>query len=512
MIHAREPLSRRRVPCAARPGGFTLVEVLIASIILALGTLGLLVLFAGAATQQRLASETTQSLLTARSAGAILADRFESIGADDEAVLDQINNDVWIPVPARSAPGLDEDGLLSVEPLFFGLTEPGRSFLYTIPFDATNEELKGAGSFNGPNNNPIVCSTNRAVFFFNQGGRPGSLRALRHRRIIDESVNLVFVETDDAEGIQDDQRRGPRRIAYRRVQPGSPIAFDLDTSFFRGWNRNAPGANGIHLYTRSGDAANELSTLRDYIVLDLNSEETTDDASNEPARILGFRINDAELPCNTSPQDATRIIRSIYVDDYAYKTSDVISRSDRLITTSAGLPRLSYSLLYRGRGEGGAELGVFTFAIRGAEPGQEFLPDESSSGENPNPEAPLQRFELTLGYDEDLEQFFFALNERSEFTFALQVGSVILAADLPSDPDINGADNTVRVIGTRSVGTTIRGYLDQPPRSGGRPMLQDLDQTVRLPVFAIQTQITDSQGTRWQLEPRELQVIPINPR
>ncbi|MEO1203263.1 MAG: prepilin-type N-terminal cleavage/methylation domain-containing protein [Pseudomonadota bacterium] len=62
--------------------GFTLIEVLMAAFVLALGVLGLAALFAGAARQQQIASETTQSVSLSKGAEATIRQNFGRLSSD----------------------------------------------------------------------------------------------------------------------------------------------------------------------------------------------------------------------------------------------------------------------------------------------------------------------------------------------------------------------------------------------------------------------------------------------
>ena len=104
--------------------GFTLIEVLMAAFVLAIGVLGLTALFAGAARQQQLSSQTTRAVAAARSADAFIAERFGPIErvdgaatlargdvpANDQGDTDVIENDQWYIIPRAS------DGSLSLNP------------------------------------------------------------------------------------------------------------------------------------------------------------------------------------------------------------------------------------------------------------------------------------------------------------------------------------------------------------------------------------------------------------
>jgi prepilin-type N-terminal cleavage/methylation domain-containing protein len=117
-----------RTPIGADRRGFTLIEVLMAAFVLAIGVLGLTALFAGAARQQQLSTQTTRSVAAARSADAFIAERFGPIESVDGAAelklggaqdlprnnqgpdTNVVQNDQWYAIP-RAA-----DGSLSLNP------------------------------------------------------------------------------------------------------------------------------------------------------------------------------------------------------------------------------------------------------------------------------------------------------------------------------------------------------------------------------------------------------------
>ena len=80
--------------------GFTLLEVLMAAIVISLGVLGLTALFAGAARQQQVASEMTRSVIATKNAEAMIARTFGQLTASDPDQLRQcFRSDRWYPVP-----------------------------------------------------------------------------------------------------------------------------------------------------------------------------------------------------------------------------------------------------------------------------------------------------------------------------------------------------------------------------------------------------------------------------
>ncbi len=105
---------------------FTLIEVLMAAFVMAIGVLGLTALFAGAARQQQQSSQTTRSVAASQSANAIISDRFgpienvegssplklgTSIPKNGQGDITVIENDQWYAVP-RSL----DDGSMTLNP------------------------------------------------------------------------------------------------------------------------------------------------------------------------------------------------------------------------------------------------------------------------------------------------------------------------------------------------------------------------------------------------------------
>ncbi|MEM1424442.1 MAG: prepilin-type N-terminal cleavage/methylation domain-containing protein, partial [Planctomycetota bacterium] len=65
-----------------RSRGFTLLEILMSTFVIALGSLGLLALFAGAAAQQRASVQLTDSVTFSKNAEALVTSKFRALGSD----------------------------------------------------------------------------------------------------------------------------------------------------------------------------------------------------------------------------------------------------------------------------------------------------------------------------------------------------------------------------------------------------------------------------------------------
>ncbi|MCA9312498.1 MAG: prepilin-type N-terminal cleavage/methylation domain-containing protein, partial [Phycisphaerales bacterium] len=105
--------------------GFTLLEVLMAAIIISLGVLGITALFAGAARQQQIASEMTRSVISSKNAEAIIAPTFGQLAASEPDILaDFYPPDQWVPVFMER----DDHYLTTADPDIFFLVRPPLGF------------------------------------------------------------------------------------------------------------------------------------------------------------------------------------------------------------------------------------------------------------------------------------------------------------------------------------------------------------------------------------------------
>jgi len=115
--------------------GFTLIEVMMATVIMALGILGLLALFAGTARQQQVSSEATRSLLITSNARAIMG---SAVGRLDDAIdnaglstpggpLASLNPDVWYPMTSIGNTLMTT----ALTPKVIGSAAPGALFFLT---------------------------------------------------------------------------------------------------------------------------------------------------------------------------------------------------------------------------------------------------------------------------------------------------------------------------------------------------------------------------------------------
>jgi hypothetical protein len=365
----------------------------------------------------------------------------------------------------------------------------------------------GDGRFNYRPRDAALPGGTDSIFRQN-AGRNTTIYNFPHRRIVPESISAVYVVTDDAGNVPRDQIRGESDppLSYRRVDETQlPVAGGTiggAPTWPEGFRPDPD--DSLVLFTRSGQLENSEN---DYILLDLQVGDDVAIADDRLASVVGFGIAPVY-------NDTNRIIRRIYVPRYSYRVDEVISAEDRLTRKDDGSPEAAYSLLYRNSPDKGTQIAIFTYFIRTgrANGPTEYAPDERVNGDRTLPaESPLQRVELTLRYDQDLEQYYVVSVDR-DLRWPVAEGQLLLFEEGPDDLD--GADLEVRVVGQRVVGSELRGYLDRVPRSNGRAMLEARAGSERLFAFGIQETIrnrsdADSPGLTWELSPRRVEFVQV---
>jgi len=196
-----------------RRRGFTLIEVLMAAFVMAIGVLGLTALFAGAARQQQVSSQTTRSVAHARSAEAFLANRFgpiERLDQDPELRLGNcipkngqgeddnvIQNDQWYALPRN-----EQDGSISVNPeeskngwkneSLYSRSEP-REVLPKLLYRARLERAPGGFVETGMPGGNTITKTGFGTLDDNNIGAPALDDTFRELRVIADSIKIRVV-------------------------------------------------------------------------------------------------------------------------------------------------------------------------------------------------------------------------------------------------------------------------------------------------------------------------------
>ncbi len=496
--------------------GFTLIEVLIATFVIALGSIGLIALFAGAAAQQRVSSQTTASVIVSKNAEAIISPRFGRIEGtlfDGQPNPDDLVRGVWYPVPANN------DLNLSINPNAQDIEERARAYfllernepvvMFELPESTQwRQTALGRGRYlaNGQGPDANVFSNS-----------PYAVRQFPVGRVDARETGSLQVFTNDKPFPSDPAYNYRGEIGHRFVYVNTDYSMGRPVN----WPVSAPfdPQGDLALFTQTGGFP---GTDGDYILV----RRLENAPVGEPlSYIEEFRLNNLVLS-GQSPQ-FQRHIQRIIAPRVVYRSSEVISSGDRVIEVEdedfdAGVrPDVGYSLLYRKLESGGSQIAVFTYFINGSDRSGRFLLRESFD-ERPRPfgsdsgseEWALQMLGgIVLAYDDSREQFYFEAESDEEID-ALAPGAVLLVSgeDEGAPDRVIGADLPVRVV--RQVrspnGDGFRSYINRVPRSQGKSMLPFRNQTRQLDVWTIRDEVESVDGSEWSLRPRELRIFNVD--
>lgn len=516
MIHTGIHTSPKAAHRSSR--GFTLIEVLIATFVIALGTIGLIALFAGAASQQRVASQTTASVIVSKNAEAIISPRFGTIQGtlfDGQDNPDDLDRGVWWPVPA------DSDGNLSINPDADNIERRSRAYFLldrsesTVLFDLPEsqqwrQQALGRGFYSADGQGPDSQVFNTS---------PYAVRDFPVRRLDARATGAIQVITNDKPQPGDPAYNYRGEVTTRFVYVNTNYNNPQPTN----WPTNAPYSNDgeYALFTTSGGFPGPNGA---YILV--KREEQPSGSADPLSHIDRFDFTSIVDP--TGEPQFQRHVQRIVVPRVVYRSDQVISSGDRVIEVSdsdfdAGVrPDVAYSLLFRKLESGNSQIAVFTYFISGTDRSGRFLLAEGVD-DVPGPFGDDSGSEewglrmlagVTLAFDEDRDQFYFRAESDEEIN-ALAPGSVLLVSgeEESSDPDrIRGADLPVRVV--RQVrapnGDGFRCYINRVPRASGKSMLPFRNQTQTLDVWTIRESVVSTDGTEWTLRPRELRIFNVN--
>ena len=483
---------------------FTLIEVLLAVFIIALGAISLFALFAGVAEQQRRASEMTQAVgITQSVIGVPRADRVGALGEPgdpnanpplslplpDPLYNQPIFDDVWYPVFVYSARTDFEYGdTLSVGPADstafvrsrFFVVDAGEVEVYSNPAIRVGNLFQPR--FGGVGAAPIW---NEPAPF---SGAP--ILELSDRRIHPGSVTVTFIATDTADGREQTVATFDD-LEFLENPLLSPVAYNnaqLDNPQF-------PGS-----FVRMN-----------YALLPWRSQ---------PPFAIGLRA----FNLSSVPLEPTQWISSIRVR-YQFRNDRLLSLGDRVVTVPDdsvdGGRRAEFgsSLFYRRTSGGGTQVAVLTYSVRPLSRGGRFIPPETWGDFNAD-RGLFREVEVRLAFDEDVGQYYIT-PLRADQGFLARTDQIILAAGRTRQPPATpprlehlGADQPVRV--TRVVGdladiTAVRLYLSEAPRAGFRALNGRRNQEANITVYALSDRVTslDDRRTVWTVRPVEMRIFDI---
>ncbi|MEM8834663.1 MAG: hypothetical protein AAGD00_02470 [Planctomycetota bacterium] len=500
--------ARRRFVRVRTVRAFSLMEVLIAAFLLALGTLGLLALLAGAARQQQLTTLETRAAFAANNTFALASasvGELEPLSASNPAVADG----VWqFAVAGSSAAGAD------AEDFAIGVTDDAgdlRNFLVNVPSDYVLYDRPQLFTQPVPQFNPVVP------------GPDNGLRAFPVGSIDTTSLELVveFLEVNVVNGTPvgaPANTRPPVTRVFRR--PTLPIPPDDDDSVFFG-DENGIDVRALHL---DGEDLSMAVPVQPAVYLLVDRTKSNPDIN----AVLDGPNNgslDAWISSNFVSTGGVWVIDRIIARGYTYRSSRVASLGERVLANREGVPQLSYSAVYRTRVTGGGQLALLSYSITPAdrltpdvvtdfvttEGGSIFRPRETAMNVNQD-EAPLRIVDLDVGFD-PVEQQYFVESTDAEAEWSLRVGQLLLMqGDDSSSPSYLGADNAVeivRVAERASPGEPLRAYLDDAPRVNRRATVSTSQSASERTFLGIQGVITDAEDRVWRLNPVDFSLLQL---
>lgn len=487
--------------------GFTLIEVLIATVIIALGALGILALFAGAAAQQQSSSRTTLSSFITSAAESTLTERFGSLAADQNSsssmsALAAVSDGVWRPLTmdARRHTLLTPPGIFSL-----------------VDFASETETI-----FTRPNSaNPDLPGQTEEYRFL--GGSPtgvfasGNLRDFSHGDIEPDSLSFDVEYTSLAsDGMGGFVRSAPVTLSYARI---SGVDYDSDEP-----------QRDLYIYTRDGLRQKDPryqprlpgdplppenpEEEADYIIVDVSMRRNQANTVR-PASIYALQILEVRSPLG----DESRRIESIQTNKYQWRDEQLLTMRDRVVerpdasSRTGSRPDLAYSVLYkRDAVSGSASVAILVYQLTATSSNAQYLPFEQV-GDVDARRAPIRRATVTLGENVETRQQFISTQTPGE-SWVTSAGQIVVFEGNAGN-GTPGADGVYRVIRQERVGSTYFGYLDRAPRFRNRAVVStsaaQQGQTQLVTVFGVTENVRSrTDGSEWTLRPVDARVFQVS--
>ncbi|MBL8745171.1 MAG: prepilin-type N-terminal cleavage/methylation domain-containing protein [Phycisphaerae bacterium] len=435
--------------------GFTLIEVLLATFIIALGVLGLLALFAGAAKQQQISSQETAAVFAARSAEGGLSSGFGGLRSrppEPDCAAGSANDPFPLGVWQRLAMHPDQH-FLSVNP---GASACGPYFLVdghaitlftAVPIPAGTPEIPGTNRSPGFTGGPSGEFATSTFELPHRRIDPDSLRfEVTYSKVVEDTVNFTFERDYNIPPLVFERQTGATYVEPSSTEFVYPLGGAQDQYPAGVGSPGVPECNYLYVDLQLGPNG---STLARVTTMDIGKVGGTENL-------------------NTSAR-----IESVRVLSYQWRNDQLVSLADRLRTRSdpsapgGRLADQCYSVLFRNTGTGSQAM-VLSYQLTATSASARFIPPETHTNIIQNV-SPIRQISLNLFRDaDDPQQFYFrVLNE--EDLWVIAPGQYLLIAGDPSpSPPEPGSDRAVRVIRqvreTAAQGSRWRGYIDRMPR------------------------------------------------
>lgn len=476
--------------------GFTLIEVLVAVIIIGLGMIGLSALFAGAARQQQLVSQSSRGTTAARNTESKIIETFSGfrdVGDLAKCLYGGVIGDVpvadrlgveWIPVNANLENALSifdppETPDATTNCVWAYFEKPIEGFtMYDVRGAANPTSLPQEDAFDGANQAISTFGTFNPYFPV--------------RSVVGDTLEIdVYLASD---GVTDptDPEFPPgnsvvRKVTYHfdPVLSPQPLPQGCNGNAFRLIPKVPDPQFAAQGYTDPNDP-------RDYDFIEINSFKCPSSGETklelsplnaqfaEINKIQIFGVKEAPKPGFLTPAEPTprtgRYIQRVEVRSCTHRETTLLSMSDRIVSEvgADGATRdvAGISVMMRGDGTGSGNMlaAVFSYALQANREGARFIPADRAG--DPNLTRPIRSARVALVYNTDTESYWFYCSratptlEADESFLARQGQTVLFAGNaLAGLPGADGVSKVTRVVQL----SRGRGYwceLERAPRAG----------------------------------------------
>jgi prepilin-type N-terminal cleavage/methylation domain-containing protein len=473
-------------------GGFTLIEVLIAVIIIGLGMIGLSALFAGAARQQQLVSQSSRASTAARNTEAKITEVFNGF-RDVTDVANCLHGGNINAVPISDKLGVQwvhvnaaQDNNLSIfAPPVGGNNNACSWAFFERPFQAFSP-LDARGAY-GPGLTTRLGKDGFTSAANAVTNLPGCLPFFPVRSVVGESLEIdVYVASDNVTLDPDFPvvGTGPGQASVGTIKK---YTYVFDPTVNNGCSSSLftlkPKETHPNFVSQGWDPLTPQGRDQDFIRINARKCPMTLD-TNAPAfaeieamKIFGVREESNGGVGNTTPRN-NRYIQRIVVNPFTYRETNLLSLSDRIVTenTTAGETRdvAGVSVMMRGTDTGSVLVAVFSYALQSTREGARFIPVERASDLGTQREIyrPIRSANVTLVYNSDSESYWIYCSRADSTTLAdeswlARTGQTVLfAGDAANNRP--GADAMVKVVRVVTLSGN-RGFwceLERAPRAG----------------------------------------------
>ncbi|MFM9959569.1 MAG: prepilin-type N-terminal cleavage/methylation domain-containing protein [Phycisphaerales bacterium] len=570
LAHARgsfnpDPLAHAR---GSSNAAFTLIEVLIAVIIIGLGMIGISALFAGAARQQQIVSQSSRTTTAARNAESKVLELFSTLRDVNDVANCTYNGVIpsvlasekltveWTPVFS------DNDGSLNVfrSPANANPTNACTAFFFEKPLpefalldnaDRFGTRLNSVIDIDGFFNGPTSASE-----------LPGMNPFFPVRSLVADTIEIdVYITGSDRIVLGDPEFVNPTDPASppSRIGRVSRYTYAYDPRLAVDGGEGPCNGTVIRLrpkqahprFVSQGYNFNNDWRAQDFITIEAykcpieRNSDNPEVAFIKDMKIFGIKETPGTGAANPSPR-VGRYIQKIVVRNATYRTINLLSTSERVLTetTPAGdLKDVSaISVMMRapalpdGSPDGnGVQVAVFTYSIQAAADNERFIPPEFVN--TPVEDRPIRSALVELVYNRETESYWFFCIRAPETpatdeSWLARSGQTPLFAGDQGD-GVSGADDASRVVRVVTLERN-QGYwceLEKAPRAGtsivgpGTPrVVNSVFSPVSAPgapgnrrVFAVANQAVSgarpgntSSGATWRLTPIGSRVFTIS--